>query len=136
MLDCDDNCIDLPNPAQADFDDDGTGDLCDNCPWVANPDQDDADGDGIGDACDDISIQEFGMPWINAWPTPTDGVVRFEEGHPQGRSIELVDAAGRTVLEMRFSTTIDISVLPTGVYVGWIRASDGKVVFRTRLIRR
>jgi hypothetical protein len=48
----DDNCPDDYNPDQADFDDDGIGDLCDNCIDIYNPDQDDLDGDGIGDSCD------------------------------------------------------------------------------------
>ncbi len=42
----------IPNPDQADADDDGCGDPCDNCPFVCNPDQIDSDGNGLGDACD------------------------------------------------------------------------------------
>ncbi|HKQ96611.1 MAG TPA: thrombospondin type 3 repeat-containing protein, partial [Candidatus Polarisedimenticolia bacterium] len=48
-----DNCPGIPNPNQADADNDGRGDLCDNCVFVSNPGQEDTDGDGIGDACDD-----------------------------------------------------------------------------------
>jgi hypothetical protein len=65
-----DNCVDVPNPDQADTDGDGQGDACepavvddndgdnitdtqDNCPSVANPGQIDTDGDGQGDDCDD-----------------------------------------------------------------------------------
>ena len=34
---CDDNCIDIPNPAQEDVgDSDGAGDVCDNCPTTPN----------------------------------------------------------------------------------------------------
>jgi hypothetical protein len=47
-----DNCIQLPNPAQADADADAVGDLCDNCPQHPNHDQVDTDLDGLGDACD------------------------------------------------------------------------------------
>jgi subtilisin-like proprotein convertase family protein len=59
-----DNCINTPNPDQADWDDNGIGDVCDdtdldginddvdNCRITANIDQLDADGDGVGDVCD------------------------------------------------------------------------------------
>jgi len=51
-----DNCPDVANTDQADFDADASGDLCDNCVSTPNPDQSDADGDGIGDACDSCPL--------------------------------------------------------------------------------
>ena len=61
-----DNCPDLENPEQEDFDGDGTGDACDqdvdgdqvpnpndNCPRLANPSQSDANQDEVGNICDD-----------------------------------------------------------------------------------
>jgi hypothetical protein len=48
-----DNCPFIPNPDQADPDEDGLGNSCDNCDNDANPDQKDLDGDGKGDVCED-----------------------------------------------------------------------------------
>jgi Thrombospondin type 3 repeat len=68
-----DNCPDLANADQADYDYDRTGDLCDpdndedgefdavdNCPFVYNYDQGDVDGDGRGTACDDFEVAPSG----------------------------------------------------------------------------
>ncbi|HMW71526.1 MAG TPA: thrombospondin type 3 repeat-containing protein [Cellvibrionaceae bacterium] len=71
-----DNCPNVYQLSQSDYDGDGFGDQCDpdpyvvtprtdgdgdsildvfdNCPSVANPDQSDVDGDKLGDACDAI----------------------------------------------------------------------------------
>jgi len=59
-----DNCVNTPNPDQADWNNNGTGDVCedsdsdtimddiDNCVSTPNTGQADVDGDGVGDACD------------------------------------------------------------------------------------
>lgn len=48
-----DNCDEVDNEDQLDFDQDEVGDACDNCPDFFNPDQLDCNGNGLGDACDD-----------------------------------------------------------------------------------
>ena len=52
ILDFCDNCINVFNPIQVDWDQDGIGDACDNCQSVYNPMQLNNDGDYIGDPCD------------------------------------------------------------------------------------
>ena len=63
ILDINDNCINTPNPDQADWNNNGIGDVCDdtdsdgifddvdNCVETPNPGQEDMENDGVGDAC-------------------------------------------------------------------------------------
>lgn len=50
--DGEDNCVEVPNQDQVDFDLDGVGDVCDNCSEAPNPMQDDCDNDYCGNLCD------------------------------------------------------------------------------------
>ncbi|MGY5850519.1 hypothetical protein [Salegentibacter sp. F14] len=54
----DDNCPNVYNPGQENYDNDSYGDACDNCPFVDNQEQDDTDNDGVGDACDNCPDED------------------------------------------------------------------------------
>jgi YVTN family beta-propeller protein len=56
VLDGVDNCADVPNVSQADFDSDDFGDACDNCANKTNADQADTDADGVGNVCDNLCV--------------------------------------------------------------------------------
>lgn len=56
VADTADNCPDVPNPNQIDWDGDRRGDACDNCPTTANPLQEDRDGSGFGDVCEGVAV--------------------------------------------------------------------------------
>jgi gliding motility-associated-like protein len=77
--DQDDNCVNTANSDQADYNNNGIGDVCDdtdgdtitddidNCVETSNTDQLDTDGDGVGDVCDNC------VETSNADQLDTDG---------------------------------------------------------------
>ncbi|MDO1502229.1 thrombospondin type 3 repeat-containing protein [Winogradskyella maritima] len=94
IINSDDNCINTPNPDQADSDNNGIGDVCqdtdgdgvldsdDNCPNTSNANQTDSDGDGIGDACEDAD---------------GDGVADGEDNCPETANPNQEDANNNTI---------------------------------------
>lgn len=70
VMDCVDNCPDVPNKDQTDTDKDKRGDVCDNCPYHANIKQTDTDGNGIGDVCENDTL---------ALDTDSDGILDYAD---------------------------------------------------------
>ena len=79
-----DNCPDVPNPGQTDWDNDELGDLCDPCPMIPGAGTGkDSDGDGIDDGCDNCPLHPNGLEPIN----PFTEIISA----PYGKKFEIVD---------------------------------------------
>ncbi|MBP9159308.1 MAG: T9SS type A sorting domain-containing protein, partial [Flavobacteriales bacterium] len=138
ILDCIDNCVGAPNPAQGDLDVDGVGNTCDNCPWVYNPDQVDTDNDGIGDACSNgLGLPENGdLSQFRVYPNPVGGLVELN-GVPTGAQwIEVLDVAGALVIHMPVASHLDLSDLAPGAYQMVVLGNDMRPLAQVRLLKR
>ncbi|MDX9752009.1 MAG: thrombospondin type 3 repeat-containing protein, partial [Flavobacteriales bacterium] len=136
IVDCEDVCPEVYDPAQGDVDGDGVGDLCDNCPWMANPDQLDTNGNGVGDACEEIGINEPGaVPMLNVHPNPTDGLLHIGPLSPHAAHLLVHDVAGALLLELPAAAIIDLGALASGTYVITVVHHDGTPMARARVVR-
>ena len=82
-----------------DIDDD---DICneeDNCPDVYNPDQEDFDEDGIGDACDGMGLEEDMLANVVIYPNPTTSFLNFDfsSDYDLNINIQLLNSIGAIV---------------------------------------
>jgi len=135
-LDCLDNCPDLPNMDQADFDVDGIGNLCDNCPWIANPGQEDDNLNGVGNVCDEVGIGEVSAaPLLHALPNPTLGIIRLSSIPSDAREVLVLDPLGALRQRMPIATVLDLSGLAQGTYTLVLVDATMRPLGRVRVVR-
>ncbi|MEO8590706.1 MAG: thrombospondin type 3 repeat-containing protein, partial [Flavobacteriales bacterium] len=135
-LDCLDNCPQIGNMDQADFEGDSFGDLCDNCPWISNPGQEDDDGDGIGNVCDEVGIAEIaGALQLILHPNPSQGTVLLTPSMPEARKVIVVDLLGSAVVRIPYSPWLDLRSLAQGTYMVLVLDGDDHLLGRARMVR-
>jgi cysteine-rich repeat protein len=107
------NCLTCPQDcgAATDVDGDGLAHCVDNCPNVANPDQADFDRDGIGDACDADVDGDSVANALDACPgtviperVPTSGVLLTNRWALHGADGSFVQAPPQTGRQQSFTT--------------------------------
>jgi len=83
-----------------------------------------------------MSVQEHGH-LVNTYPNPVADVLVFEMAEIQTATINITDASGKVILMQdienhSFNTrhTLDLSLLPSGIYFMKVEAGDGKLITR------
>jgi Thrombospondin type 3 repeat len=108
VCDPDDNCLNVYNPDQEDWNDDGEGDHCDdsdqdtimdafdNCVTTPNPSQEDWNSDGQGDACDDTDNDSVFDDVDNCVTTPNPNQ---EDWNNDGEGDHCDDSDADTIMD-------------------------------------
>ncbi len=89
-------------------------------------------------ACDSLAAGSIGLEEAEAfagmelYPNPTNGIIQLNN-LPEGCSYGLYNLSGQTVKSGNFTKTterLDLSVLPTGIYLLELKESNGSSVFK------
>ena len=79
---------------------------------------------------DNIGLAEHNLPQVNLYPNPTSGLLYIQSAQPW-QEVEVTDLLGRNLLTPpEPKTELDLSKLPTGIYLVKVFFAEGVVVQR------
>jgi hypothetical protein len=72
---------------------------------------------------------------IGITPNPTTGSLRLDSRSPKGSEVTVMDARGVVVMRTAYTTSLDISQLPSGVYSIVMKDASGTLMGRAMVVK-